>query len=177
MQQLTNHKVTLRALEPEDLDFLFSAENDSTFWEVSGTQTPFAKHLLKNYLANAHQDIYEAKQLRLVIEAVESGEKIGLIDLFDFNPQYQRAGIGILILKNFQQKGFATEALQLFINYGFKTLQLHQIYANITIGNTQSISLFEKLNFKQTGIKKDWIKKENKFQDVLLYQLINTKSC
>ncbi len=176
MQRLANHKVKLRALEPEDVDFLFTAENDSALWEVSGTQIPFSRHLLQNYLANSHQDIYEAKQLRLVIENAESGEKIGLIDLFDFNPQYQRAGIGILILKSFQQKGFATEALQLFIDYGFKTLQLHQIYANITIDNKQSISLFEKLNFEQTGIQKDWIKNENRFQDVLLYQLINTKS-
>jgi len=176
MQRLANHKVNLRALEPEDLDFLYTAENDSSLWEVSGTQIPFSKQLLRNYLANAHQDIYEAKQLRLVIENAESGEKIGLIDLFDFNPQYQRAGIGIFILKRFQQKGFANEALQLFLDYGFKTLQLHQIYANITIDNKQSISLFEKLNFEQTGIQKDWIKNENRFQDVLLYQLINTKS-
>ncbi len=176
MQQLVNHKVKLRALEPEDLDFLFGAENDSDFWEVSATQTPFSKNILQQYLANTHQDIYEAKQLRLVIEDAQNGEKIGLIDLFDFNPQFQRAGIGILILKNFQQKGYATEALQLFIDYGFKTLQLHQIYASITIDNKNSISLFEKLNFEQIGIQKDWIKKENIFQDVLLYQLINTKS-
>ena len=30
--------VQLRALEPEDIDFLYNLENDRTLWEVSETQ-------------------------------------------------------------------------------------------------------------------------------------------
>jgi diamine N-acetyltransferase len=123
-------------------------------------------------LANAQQDIYEAKQLRLIIEI--DNKPIGLIDLFDFNPQHKRAGIGILILEKFQQKGFANEALQLVIKYAFNTLQLHQIYANITPDNKKSISLFTKNNFIKVGVKKDWIISNNQFKDEVLYQLINT---
>ena len=46
---LQGEKVILRALEPEDLDFLFTTENDVTFWEVSNTQTPFSRFILKKY--------------------------------------------------------------------------------------------------------------------------------
>lgn len=173
MQKLKNKIINLRALEPEDLEFLFSTENDNTFWEVSGTQTPFSKYILKQYLENAQQDIFEAKQLRLVIVDVLKNENIGLIDLFDFNPQHQRAGIGILILKKYQNKGFASEALKLFINYAFTELNLHQIYANIPSDNTSSKVLFEKFDFKKIGVKKDWIKSNGQFKDVHLYQLIN----
>ncbi len=173
MQVLKNKTITLRALEPEDLDFLFSTENNSDFWEVSSTQTPFSKFILRKYLANAQQDIYEARQLRLVIENTDTNENVGFIDLFDFNPQHQRAGIGILILKEYQNKGFASEALKMITQYAFSTLNLHQVYANIPTDNTNSISLFEKLKFIKVGSQKDWILSEGSFKDVHLYQLIN----
>jgi diamine N-acetyltransferase len=172
MQVLKNKTITLRALEPEDLDFLFSTENNSDFWEVSSTQTPFSKFILKKYLANAQQDIYEARQLRLVIENTDTNENVGFIDLFDFNPQHQRAGIGILILKEYQNKGFASEALKMITQYAFSTLNLHQVYANIPTDNRNSISLFEKLKFIKVGSQKDWILSEGSFKDVHLYQLI-----
>ena len=173
MQVLKNNIITLRALEPEDLDLLFSTENNSDFWEVSSTQTPFSKFILKKYLANAQQDIYEARQLRLVIMNTVTNEIAGLIDLFDFNPQHQRAGIGILILKEFRNKGFASEALKMITQYAFDHLNLHQVYANIPADNRNSLALFKKLKFVEIGIQKDWIMSEGSFKDVHLYQLIN----
>ena len=169
---LCGKKINLRALEPEDLDFLYQIENNESFWEVSHTQTPFSKYILKQYLENAHLDIYEAKQLRLLIEDTSTKKQIGMIDLFDFNPQHKRAGIGILIHPNYQQQGFASEALSLLINYTFSFLHLHQLFANITTDNKNSISLFTKHNFEKVGIKKDWIFSEGNFKDEILFQLI-----
>ena len=120
-----------------------------------------------------HLDIYEAKQLRLVIEDNTSLNTIGMIDLFDFNPQHKRAGIGILIHPDYQQNGFASEALQLLIKYCFTYLQMHQLYANITDDNKNSIRLFSKHNFKEIGIKKDWIFTNNTYKNEILFQLIN----
>ncbi|HIE45068.1 MAG TPA: GNAT family N-acetyltransferase [Flavobacteriaceae bacterium] len=173
MIRLEKNNIKLRALEPEDLDFLFQTENDTSLWEVSNTQVPFSKFILKQYLTNSHQDIYEAKQLRLIIE--QDNQAIGMIDLFDFEPQHYRAGIGIVILKPFQNKHFANTALQLFINYAFNTLNLHQLYANITMDNKNSIKLFTNNNFTFIGIKKDWIYINSQYKDEGLYQLINNK--
>lgn len=173
MVLLENNKIKLRALESTDLEFLFHIENNESFWEVSNTLTPFSKDILKQYLANAHQDIYEAKQLRLVITDATNNENIGLIDLFDFNPQHQRAGIGILILEKYQHKGYAGDALKLCVHYAFKKLNLHQLYANIISENNISIALFEKMGFQLTGHKKDWLLSNGKYKDVKLYQLIN----
>ncbi len=172
MKTLQGNFVKLRALEPEDLEFLFQIENNEIFWEVSHTQTPFSKYVLKNYLDNAHLDIYETKQLRLIIEEVSSEKKVGMIDLFDFNPQHKRAGIGILIHPDFQQKGFASEALSLLIRYSFSHLQLYQLYANILTDNEKSLLLFNKHGFKKVGIKKDWIFSDGKMKDEILFQLI-----
>ena len=98
MLTLTGEKLYLRALEPEDLDFIYEIENDETIWEISATQTPYSRFLIKQYLENAHQDIYEAKQLRLVMVSNKK-ENIGLIDLFEFDPKNKRVGVGLLIAK------------------------------------------------------------------------------
>jgi diamine N-acetyltransferase len=169
---LSSKKVNLRALEPEDLEFLYTIENNESFWEISHTQTPFSNYMLKQYLENAHLDIFEVKQLRLLIEENLTKKQIGMIDLFDFNPQHKRAGVGILIHPHFQQNGFASEALSLLINYAFTHLDLHQLYANIAIDNSKSISLFKKHQFEKIGVKKDWILSHGKFKDETIFQLI-----
>lgn len=176
MITLKGNNVYLRALEPEDLEFIYTIENDESIWTVSNTNTPFSKFLIKQYLENAHQDIYEAKQLRLVICKIESNETIGLIDLFDFDPTNNRAGIGIIIQeKNNRINGFGSEALKLLINYSFTHLQLNQLFANIGTENEISMALFTKFGFQLIGIKKQWNKVNNLYKDEALYQLITTK--
>jgi len=171
MAVLLGKNISLRALEPEDLDFLFSAENDESFWEISGTQIPYSKYILRNYIQNAHQDIYEAKQYRFVI-CDTSNTPVGMIDLFEFNPQHKRVGVGILIIPQHQRKNYASEALEMIIDYAFSYLHVHQIFANITSNNNRSIALFEKLKFKIAGVKKDWIFSNSTYKDEILYQLI-----
>ncbi|PID71132.1 MAG: GNAT family N-acetyltransferase [Flavobacteriales bacterium] len=175
MNVLTGNKVYLRALEAEDIDFLFNVENNTNFWPVSNTQYPFSKFLLKKYLDNAHQDIYESKQLRLVICKVETEVPVGLIDLFNFNPQHQRAGIGIVITEEHQHKGFARDALAILKKYCFNQLNLHQIYASVTEDNYRSIQLFKNHGFTQTGIRREWIFNNEQFKDELFFQLIKTE--
>ena len=175
MAILLGKNISLRALEPSDLDFLFSVENNESFWEISSTQTPYSKYILQKYIENAHQDIYEAKQYRFVICDTKN-IPVGMIDLFDFNPQHQRVGIGLLITSENQNNGYGAQALELVIDYAFTHLNVHQIFANITATNTKSISLFEKFNFKEVGIKKDWIYSNTTFKDEILYQLIKNSN-
>ena len=172
---LKGQNIHLRALEPEDLDFLYEIENNESIWEVSNTQTPYSKWVLKQYLENAHQDIFEAKQLRLVIVLSETNEKIGLIDLFDFDAKNSRAGIGIIISENFRNQGIGKETLELISNYAFVHLNLHQLFANITTNNEASLLLFSNFGFQKIGIKKDWNKIKGTFVDEVLFQLIHKK--
>ena len=174
MITLTGNTIYLRALEPEDLEFIYAIENNESVWEVSNTQTPYSRFLIRQYLENAHQDIYEAKQLRLAICLSDTFEAIGLIDLFDFDPKNNRAGVGIIISnESNRNSGIGSEALQLVINYAFNQLQLHQLYANIGSDNEISKQLFTKFGFQKIGTKKDWIKVDNIFKDEILFQLIN----
>jgi diamine N-acetyltransferase len=176
MITLKGNNIYLRALEPEDLEFIYTIENDESIWEVSNTQTPYSQFLIKQYLENAHQDIYEAKQLRLVICKNNTSDAVGLIDLFDFDFKNKRAGVGIIVnTNNNKNQGFGQEALSLVINYSFSYLNLHQLYANIGSNNEASLKLFSKFEFQKIGIKKDWNFHQGKFSDEMSFQLLNTK--
>ena len=173
---LNGKTISLRALEPEDLDFLYRIENDVALWQVSNTTAPYSRFLLKTYLENAHLDIYQAKQLRLAIVQNSDNQLVGLIDLFDFEPQHRRAGVGIVIDSIARRNGYASEALALVIGYCFQTLHLHQLYCNISTENNSSVKLFSKFGFVKTGLKKDWNFTNNRFEDEAFFQLINQNS-
>ena len=173
MITLKGEHIYLRALEPEDLEFIHTIENDESVWEISNTITPYSKFLIKQYLKQSHKDIFEVKQLRLVISSYNK-EALGMIDLFDFDFKNSRAGVGILVkdVKN-RAKGVGSEALKLLVNYSFTHLGLHQLYCNISEENDVSIKLFTKQGFKNIGLKKDWNLVNGSYKNEYIYQLIN----
>lgn len=176
MITLKGENIYLRALEPNDLEFVYAMENDQSIWEVSNTQTPYSRFLVKQYLENAQQDIYEAKQLRLAICQDQDFPAIGLIDLFEFDPKNNRAGVGIVIQGSDNRKqNIGSEALELLIHYGFYHLNLHQLYANIGTENVASIALFSKFGFQKIGTKKDWNLVNGIYKDEAIFQLINNQ--
>lgn len=177
MNPLSGKNTRLRAIEPADLEIIYEWENDPENWLISNTITPFSRHVLSRYIEQAHKDIHEARQLRLMIDLMdESGnskETIGTVDLFDFDPVHERAGMGILIAnQENRMKGFAYESLSILIRYAFETLHLHQLYCNISNDNVASLNLFAKLGFLQIGIKRDWLRERDGWRDVCFLQLI-----
>jgi diamine N-acetyltransferase len=172
---LENDKVSLRAIEAEDVELLYKWENDEETWEVSHTLVPFSKYILALYIKNSDKDIYETKQLRLMIDTRE-GNTVGAIDLFDFDPYHSRAGLGVLIHnEQDRNKGYASAALELIIDYCFGKLGFHQLYVNIEAGNEVSLSLFKKFGFEVCGTKKEWLLTDSGWRDEVLLQLINPK--
>ncbi len=103
----------------------------------------------------------------------KNNNSLGTIELFDFDPQHNRVGIGIMLDSGAENKGNATEALNLLIKYCFEILLVKQIYCNIAASNEKSLHLFKKLDFTEIGLKKQWIKTgQNKFEDEWMLQLV-----
>ncbi|MDG1729060.1 MAG: GNAT family N-acetyltransferase [Algibacter sp.] len=172
MITLKGENIYLRALEPEDLEFIHAIENDESIWEISNTNTPYSKFLIKQYLDHAHKDIFEVKQLRLVISDYDN-VALGMIDLFDFDFKHRRAGVGVLVKEPHDRlKGYGREALKLLIDYSFTQLDLHQLYCNISEENDASVKLFSNQGFKKIGLKKDWNYVNGSFKNEYLFQLI-----
>lgn len=166
---LKGEKVRLRPVEPWDVDKLLEWENDHKHWRVSNTLVPFSKEVIMRYIENA-QDIFAVKQVRFIITEMNSLNAIGSLDLFDFEPLHQRAGVGILIEEGHRGQGYAIEALQLIEEYALNTVGVRNLYCNILEDNVQSQKLFEKAGYVQVGRKVKWFNDQIDWLDELMYQ-------
>ena len=165
------NKINLRALELDDLEFLFDIENNRKLWKMSNTILPFSKYYLEKYIKESNLDIFSEKQFRFVI-SLENKHPVGLIDLFDFDPVSHRAGIGIVIENKHREMGYALESIKLIEDISNKDLQIHQLYVNVDIDNKISLDLFNKLGYTEVGIKKDWNYIHGQYRDEVLFQKI-----
>lgn len=162
--------IKLRALEPDDVDILFAVENDTAFWAVGNTNMPYSRQFLCNYILSTTGDIYTDKQLRLVIE--HDNEPVGLIDLSNFDPRNLRAELGIIIIREHQNKGIAQEAIRQIEEYATDVLHMHQLYAIIAEDNMPSLRLFNKCSFTCKSTLTDWLIDGKNYKNALVYQKI-----
>jgi diamine N-acetyltransferase len=170
---LKGEHIALRALEPSDAEILYNWENNTEIWPVSFTQVPFSHFILEEFINTAYQDIYTSKQLRLMITDNDTQKVIGILDLFEFEPQHARCGLGIYIHNEFRKKGAALESIELAKHYCSKMLLLKQVHAHVNTTNAASLSLFEKAGFERSGIKKAWTRTSlNSFEDVWFLQFV-----
>ena len=169
---ISNDIVTLRSLEATDLDVLYGWENDSSLWTASNTTSPSPKSYLWQYLQNYDSDIYNTRQLRLMITLTGTGEPVGTVDLINFDPLNNRAELGLMVDSAHEGKGYAGEALKLTIGYARDYLGLFQIYALVDVDNKACISVLKKHGFVTNGVLKQWINHGAEVHDVEIMQLI-----
>ena len=168
---LKNEKIHLRAPEPEDLELLYTMENDTHLWSVGTTLVPYSRFTLRNYIEQTRGDLYSERQARFVIELAD-GNTAGMIDLADYTPFDSRAEVCIGILGEYRNRGIAGEALALLKEYATGYLGIHQLYAYIPAGHTASKKLFEGAGFLHTCTLKEWKRDGDSFVDIELFQLI-----
>ncbi|MGI4871293.1 MAG: GNAT family N-acetyltransferase [Janthinobacterium lividum] len=169
--------MTLRALEPDDLDFLYALENDPDLWAVSDVlPAPISRHALREYLRHAAASLAEAGQMRLVISA-QDGRAVGTVDLYDYNALHRRAGVGIAVLKGEWRRGYAQAALAALLPYAWQALHLHQLYCTVAQSNQKSIRLFREAGFQRVGIRREWLCRntEKNWENAVEMQLILKK--
>jgi diamine N-acetyltransferase len=164
-------QIKLRAIEPEDLDLLYRIENDVELWNVGTTNVPYSRYLLHDYVANAKNDIYTDRQVRMIAENSE-GQIVGVVDLVSFDPANCRAEVGLIILNSYRRQGYGTAVLAQISDYALHILHLHQLYAYIDIDNFSSLQLFKKAGFVVASEIKDWLYDGVKFRDSLLVQYV-----
>ena len=154
---LTNERIYLRAVEPEDLDIMYEMENDPSMWDISSFTVPYSRFVLKQYIEGSQSDMFADKQLRLMIMRRNDNRALGTVDITDFVPLHSRGAVGIAVHRNYRQEGYAADALKLLCEYAFNFLFVKQLYAHITIDNEASLRLFTSCGFTQCGVLKDWL--------------------
>ncbi len=163
--------VRLRALEPEDLSVLYETENDMSIWDAGGTNVPYSRHVLLDYIANARADIYADCQVRLMADN-EQGETVGMVDLVNFDPRHRRAELGIVTRQAFRHQGYGTSMVRQMINYARHTVHLHQVYAIVAYDNEYCLSLLKNVGFKEVACLDDWLYDGSTYKAALQLQLI-----
>jgi len=162
-------QVRLRALEPEDIDHIYSWENDPETWEQSASHAPFSRHTLTQYIMDSMQsDIYTSRQLRFMAEDAETGITVGCVDLSSYEPMHQRAETGLIIDRQYRNMGYGESLMTALLDYCRESLLLHQVYCEVAIDNIPSIKLFEHCGFVRQGIRKDWLMTKEGWKDAVL---------
>ncbi len=163
--------VSLRAIEPEDLELLYRIENDMRLWNIGTTNVPYSRYVLHEYVANSSGDIYTDRQVRLMIEN-ELGEVVGIVDIINFDPQHLRAEVGIVIENRYRNRGYASSALKHIAEYSLSILHLHQLYAWVDVENKASLNLFTKAGYTIVAQMSDWLYDGKQFHDAVIMQII-----
>lgn len=162
-------QIRLRALEPEDLDLLYSIENNMALWNVGITNVPYSRYALHDYIATNSGDIYADKQVRMMAEN-EEGEVVGVLDLTNFDPTHLRSEIGILVIDAFCGKGYGKAILSQAAFYAQHILHLHQLYAYVDVTNEKSIKLFTSMGYRKSSCLVDWLYDGTSYRDAIVLQ-------
>ncbi|MRG44766.1 GNAT family N-acetyltransferase [Chitinophaga sp. SYP-B3965] len=97
---------------------------------------------------------------------------IGMIGLFNVEPENFRCEVGYLLHDNWHGKGIMTEALPAVLDHSFRVLKFHSIAAVIDPGNIASAKLLEKNNFTKEAHFKENMFYEGRFMDAIIYSLL-----
>ncbi|MED3712331.1 GNAT family N-acetyltransferase [Peribacillus frigoritolerans] len=123
------------------------------------------EHHLDNFNAN--------KSYEFAITDKESGELYGAIALSN-NQKFNNGEIAYWIGEKFWGNGYATEAAQAILHFAFEEKQYHKVFARYFNSNPASGRVMQKLGLKKEGILIDHVRKENLFEDLVYYGIINS---
>jgi diamine N-acetyltransferase len=173
---LKGKSIYLRSVEPSDATRLMLWENNPEHWRVTDTEVPFSMQGILQ-LIEQQQHIRSTGMLRLMICLNESEESVGAIDLYDADFRHSRAAVGILIGENqFRNKGYATEAMELIVEYAKKLLSLENLYASVQADNQESLALFHKCGFEEVGRRRNWfLHNKVRIDEVMFQKCLNEK--
>ena len=167
----TEKRYSLRALEPEDVDFMFLCETDRNAFDQSDYVAPLSRRMLSDYALSYDADPFHAGQLRLVIEDTTERRPVGLADLYNISAHDATAMAGIIVHPDRRRRGIATEALRQLAGFCRHTLHLDILAAIVDVTNTPSIRLFDKAGFTRAAVIPRWRRLGDSRNDVIFYSL------
>ena len=100
--------------------------------------------------------------------------EIGMVSIQFSDPKYKSASIWYKLHPNFWNKGFATRAVSLLLQKGFKTFDLHRIEAGCSIDNIGSQRVLEKCGFKKEGCKEKVLPLKSGWSDAFIYAILRS---
>lgn len=167
---LNSQRLILRAVEPSDVDMMYEVENDEWAWRYSDTIAPLSRNMLKEYAISYDANPFNSGQLRLIAIEKDSGNAVGIVDLYEISQRHSRAFIGIYIFKKYRNKGLAEETIRLIEKFARESMHLHQLAAKVENNHIKSENLFSKCGYEMKGCLNDWLSlPDGKFTSMKIY--------
>lgn len=169
---IKGNKVTLRFIEPDDLEAIREMSNDSEQeYMIGGWSLPAAKKHQEDWYQRILGD---KNNIRFAIDY--NGSFVGLVTLTDIDWKNRRAKSGIRLTLNApKQQGIATDALVTMLGYAFDELNLHRVYATIIEHNLASRKLHAKCGYKEEGILRQSVYKRGLYHNELQLSVLKSE--
>ena len=168
MRILESERILLKPVETEDLEFLLTLRWDKDIMNYL-IHNPISMKDQKDWYAGLKKN-----DIALSIFQKEDGNMniMGTIGLYDISHRHQRAIWRIRIAPKFQGKGYAKEAIDMLLDYGFNTLNLNKIISDSFAENDAIVNLTLKLGFRQEGLLKEHYFHRGKYRDAIQFGLL-----
>jgi len=169
-KKIVGERLYLSPFDAEDPDIHAKWAKWMNDGAVSDT---FGGHANQTTLTSAKKTLQELQGHRFFIMLLDGDELIGQISLHDIDHLNRNAFLGIMIGEaEHHGKGYGTEAVKLVLDYGFNTLNLHNIMLSAYEDNYAGIACYKKVGFKESGRRREWIFKNGKYIDKIYMDIL-----
>src|SRR4051794_2616674 len=132
---------------------------------------PYTDNDAERFIAAAARHAEAGQSLVFAIEVQQGAHFIGAIGL-EIQPTHRHAELGDWIGVPYWGNGYATEAANAILRFGFESLQLHRIFAMHFLENTASGRVLRKLGMRHEGTLRQHVLKWNEFHDSEFYGIL-----
>ena len=169
---LSTRRLLLRPLHEADAPSLFAIFSDPKVTRYWSTPTWTSIDLANAMIAKDQKAMADGEYVRLGLQRVDDGSMIGICTLFAFLEQCRRAEVGYGLAAHAWGHAYMDEALRALLGYGFTTLGLNRVEADIDPRNEASARSLERLGFQKEGhLRERWIVGDE-VSDTALYGLL-----
>jgi [ribosomal protein S5]-alanine N-acetyltransferase len=174
---LAGKKIYIRTLDEGDaVELAELLKRNKTFWGETEPDWEAGYSQIRNQLHNIHyfrEGMTRGDLYTFGIYNRRDNRLIGIINLYDIKRgPFQSASAGIAIDSNNNSKGVGTDSLKLLLSFGFDTLHLNRVSAEVMPRNAASVRVLEKAGFQNEGLKRDNILINGRWESHLQYALL-----
>ncbi|WP_447528453.1 GNAT family N-acetyltransferase [Vreelandella sp. TE19] len=166
---IETERLTLKPLVADDADSLLDIFSDPEVMRYWNTPPWSSRQHALDFIDDANASMQREELITLGVYMKATGVLVGKCMLFDCHKTSKRAEIGFGLGRSYWGKGYINEAAQALIHYGFETLGLRRIEAEIDPANQASAKALEKLGFSREGLLRQRWEINGRVSDSALY--------
>lgn len=171
-------RLRLRELLPADAPALYAIHADAAAMRWFGTDPPADPAATEALIGRfASWRLAANPGVRWGIECRADGRLIGSCGLFAWNREWAKCATGYELATAAQGQGLMREALGAAFAWGFETMALNRIEAQIHPDNAASITLVQKLGFQREGLLREVARWGGQFHDLAQFGLLRRDWC